>query len=163
MLRRALVPVFAASILSLGAASPPSTFAIKSPPWLSIESPVSPWDPASRGVAFYVRTSMREGVASLADMSGTVEGLVAGSRRSMPLEFGTTNRPGVYSVRRSWPTEGSWVLRVSVQTTTAIVTLDREGNVAAVRIPMRQTSDIPLPRPVTQREVDSTLAELAKR
>ena len=163
MLRRALVPVFATALLSLGAASAPSTRVLKSPPWLSIESPVNPWDPASRGVAFFVRTMMREGVASLADMSGTADGLVAGSRRSVPLEFGATNRPGVYSVRRSWPAEGDWVLRVSVQTTTAVVTLDRQGNVASVRIPMRQTSDIPLPRPVTQREVDSTLAELAKR
>jgi len=59
MLRRAFVPVFATALLSLAAAAPSSTRVIKWPPWLSIESPVNPWDPASRGVAFYVRTMLR--------------------------------------------------------------------------------------------------------
>ena len=163
MLGRALVPGIAAALLSLGATAP-SPRVLKWPPWISIESPVNPMDPASRGVAFFVRTMLREGTAGLSDMSGTADGLVGGVRKSIPLEFGATNRPGVYSVRRSWPAEGNWVLRVSVLTTTAIVALDREGNVASVHIPMQRNAvGDAFPRAVTQRDVDSTLAELAKR
>src|SRR5262249_53480371 len=141
MLRRALVPVFASALLSMAAAAPSSTAIIKWPPWLSIESPVNPWDPASHGVAFYVRTMVREGATSVSDMSGTAYGLVDGKRQTMPLEFGATNRPGVFAVRRSWPDEGAWVLRVSLMTTSALLTLDREGNVASVRIPTERTRD----------------------
>jgi hypothetical protein len=163
MLRRALVPVLATAVLSLGAAAPSSTRVIKWPPWLSIESPVNPWDPASRGVAFYVHTMLREGLSSVSDISGTAYGLVNGKRQTVPLEFGATSRPGVFSVRRSWPAEGSWVLRVSLHSTTALLTLDREGNVASTRIPTERTPGGVVPREVAQREVDSTLAEISKR
>jgi hypothetical protein len=163
MLRRALVPVFATALLSLGAAAPSSTRVIKWPPWLSIESPVNPWDPASRGVAFYVRTMLRDGVSNASDVTGTAYGLVDGKRQTVPLEFNATSRPGVLSVRRSWPAEGAWVLRVSLLTTTALLTLDREGNVASVRIPTERTPGGVVPRVIAQREIDSTLAELAKR
>jgi hypothetical protein len=163
MLRRALVPVFVGALLSLGAAAPSSTRVIKWPPWLSIESPVNPWDPSSRDVAFYVHTMLREGVPSVSDVTGTAYGLVSGARRTVPLQFGATGRPGVFSVRRSWPAEGSWVLRVSLLTTTALLTLDREGNVASVRIPTERTRGGVIPREVAQREIDSALAEISKR
>jgi hypothetical protein len=52
---------------------------------------------------------------------------------------------------------------VSLRTTTALLTLDREGNVAAARIPTERTPGGVVPREVAQREVDSTLAELSKR
>jgi hypothetical protein len=163
MLRRALVPVLAIAVLSLGAAAPSSTRVIKWPPWLSIESPVNPWDPASRGVAFYVHTMLREGLSSVSDMSGTAYGLVDGKHQTVPLEFGATSRQGVFSVRRSWPAQGSWVLRVSLLSTTALLVLDREGNVASARIPTERTPGGVVPREVAQREVDSTLAEISKR
>ncbi len=163
MLRRALIPVFVGALLSVGAAAPSSTRVIKWPPWLSIESPVNPWDPASRDVAFYVHAMLREGVPSVSDVTGTAYGLVSGARRTIPLQFAATGRPGVFSVRRSWPAEGSWVLRVSLLTTTALLTLDREGNVASARIPTERTPGGVVPREVAQREVDSTLAEISKR
>jgi hypothetical protein len=124
---------------------------------------VNPWDSASRDVAFYVHTMLREGVPSVSDVTGTAYGLVGGARRTITLQFGATGRPGVFSVRRSWPAEGSWVLRVSLLTTTALVTLDHEGNVASVRIPTERTPGGVVPREVAQREVDSTLAEISKR
>jgi hypothetical protein len=55
------------------------------------------------------------------------------------------------------------VLRVSLLTTTALLTLDREGNVASARIPTERTPGGVVPREVAQREVDSTLAEISKR
>jgi hypothetical protein len=160
MLRRALVPLLAGTVLCLGAAAPNSI--VKWPPWLSIESPVNPWDAASHGVAFYVHTMLREGVPSLSDMSGTADGVVNGERRTMPLELASTSRPGVFSVRRTWPADGAWVLRISLHSTTAIVSIDRNGAVS-MRIPTESTHGGVVPRAVSQREVDSTLAELAKR
>jgi len=165
MLRRAFVPVVGITALSLvAAATPPAPARIlKWPPWLSIESPVNPWDPSSRGVAFYVRAMVRDGIPAVEDLTGIADGFVGGVRRSVPLGFATTTRPGVFSVRRSWPTEGAWVVRVSLHATTALVTLGRDGGVASVRIPTERTPDGVLPRAISQREVDSTLAELAKR
>lgn len=163
MLRRALVPFVGIAALSLAAAAPPASRVIKWPPWLSIESPVNPWDPASRGVAFYVHGMLREGLPSLADVSGTAEGLVKGERRSVPLEVTTTTRPGVFAVRRAWPAEGTWMVRVSLLTTTALITLDRDGKVGSVTIPTVATPGGVVPRAIAQREVDSTLTELAKR
>lgn len=160
MLRRALVPLLAGAALCLGAAAPNSI--VKWPPWLSIESPLNPWDASSRGVAFYVHTALREGVPSLSDMSGTADGVVNGERRTMPLELASTSRPGVFSVRRTWPADGAWVLRISLHSTTAIVSIDRSG-VVSTRIPTVSTPGGVVPRAVTQREVDSTLTELARR
>jgi hypothetical protein len=163
MLRRALVPFVGIAALSLAAAAPPASRIIRWPPWLSIESPVNPWDPASKGVAFYVHGMLREGLPTLSDVSGAAEGLVNGERRSVPLEFKTTSRPGVFAVRRDWPSDGTWVVRVSLLTTTALITFDRDGTVGSVTIPTVVTSGGTVPRAIAQREVDSTLTELAKR
>jgi hypothetical protein len=67
----------------------------------------------------------------------------------------------VFALRRQWPSEGAWVLRVALRTTTAIVALDREGRVASVRVPTERRSGDEIPRAVTQREVDSTLVAIA--
>lgn len=163
MLRRALVPFVALATLSLAAAAPPASGIVKWPPWLSIESPVSPWDPASHGVAFYVHAMLREGLPSLGDVSGAAEGLVNGERRTVPLEFTSTTRPGVFAVRRAWPGGGTWVIRVSLLTTSALITLDRDGRVGSVTVPTVATPGGVVPRALAQREVDSTLTELAKR
>jgi hypothetical protein len=136
---------------------------VKWPPWLSIESPVNPFDPTARGAAFLVHAVFREGQAQLSDISGTAEGLVNGARRSISLHFDSTGRPGVFAVRRQWPSDGSWLLRIALQHTTAIVTLDRAGNIASVRVPTALASGSQIPRPVDAKEIDSTLAEAARR
>src|SRR3954463_15018756 len=162
MSRRSIVPLVAAVLLGVTAAASTST-AIKSPPWLSIESPVNPYDPDTRGAAMVVHATFREGNSQLSDVSGTAEGIVNGSRRSVPLRFGATSRANAYALRRQWPTEGTWLLRINLRNTTAIVGLDQAGNVSSVRVPTELTSGIPLPRGVTAREIDSTLAASTKR
>lgn len=161
MIRRALVP---AALLALATATAAfaNPVAAKWPPWLSIESPVNPFDPTARGAAFLVHAAVREGQAQLSDVSGTAEGLVNGTRRSIILRFDVTGRPGVFAVRRQWPSDGTWLVRIALQHTTAIVTLDRSGNVASVRVPTELASGNQLPRLVDAREIDSTLAEAAK-
>jgi hypothetical protein len=135
----------------------------KSPPWISIESPVNPYDATTRGAAMLVHAEFREGSSQLSDLSGTAEGLVAGARRSVPLRFEATSKPDVYALRRQWPGEGAWLLRIALRTTTAVVSLDRAGNVASVRVPTESSQGIPLPRAVPAKEIDTMLADAAKR
>jgi hypothetical protein len=152
----------AIGIALTGAATRPAIF--KSPPWISIESPVNPYDAATRNAVLLVHAEFREGDSQLADLSGTAEGLVRGARQSVPLRFDATSRPNVYALRRQWPSDGAWLVRINLRATTALVSLDRSGNVAASRIPTEAgPGGMPLPRAVTAREVDSTLADAAKR
>src|SRR4051812_45003645 len=94
----------------------------KWPPWISIESPINPFDATVHDAVLLVHASFREGPSQLSDVSGTAEGLVNGVRRSMPLRFEDTGRPNTYSLRRQWPAQGSWLARINLRTTTAIVT-----------------------------------------
>jgi len=156
MLHRILLCAAALSLTTLAAAR-------KSPPWISIESPVNPYDATTRGAALLVHAEFREGVAQLADLTGTAEGLVNGARRSITLHFDSTSRPSVFALRRQWPAEGTWLLRLSLRTTTAVVSLDRAGNVASARVPTEMSQGIPLPRAVPSREIDAMLADANKR
>ena len=163
MIGRKLFPaVLLALVATTAAFTAPSV--IKWPPWLSIESPVNPFDATARGAELLVHATFREGQAQLADLTGSAEGLVNGVRRSVPLRFDATNRPSVFALRRQWPTEGSWVLRIALKSTTAIVTIDRDGSVGAVRVPIEQMANGDrVPRAVDAKEIDSMLAEAAKR
>jgi hypothetical protein len=161
MTRRFVLPLAALAIVAGTAAF--SAPVVKSPPWISIESPVNPYDRDSRGAAMLVHASFREGDVQLTDLTGSAEGLVGGARRSVSLRFEATSRPNVFALRKQWPTEGAWLVRINLKTTTALVTLDQAGNVASVNLPTVFSSGVPLPRAVSAREVDSTLASVARR
>lgn len=162
MRHRISAPLVAIALI-LASATVTSATALKWPPWLSIEAPVNPFDADARGAVLLVHTAVREGRTSVADLSGSAEGIVRGARRSVPLRFDATSRPDVYAVRRQWPTEGTWLLRITLlHNTTALVTLDDAGNVASTRVPTRMSSGIALPRPVAASEIDSALALAAR-
>lgn len=165
MTRRALLPAALLALITATAAfvSPFAPLLLKWPPWLSIEAPVNPFDPATRGAVLLAHATFREGQAQVSDLSGTAEGIVNGRRRSVTLRFDTTGRANVFALRRQWPTEGSWLLRIALKQTTAIVTLDRTGGIASVRVPTELQSGNQIPRLVSAKEIDSTLAEVAKR
>lgn len=162
MLRPLATLLTAVAVFAAPPASP-ATSALEWPPWLSVESPVNPFDPDARGAAMLVHTAFREGRAQLADLSGSAEGLVNGERRTIALRFEATSRPDVFALRRQWPREGAWVLRLSLRTTTAIVTLDGSGEVASVRVPTAVSGGDRLPRAVSRSEIDSVLAVVAAR
>ncbi len=82
------------------------------PPWVSIQFPANPMDPATRGAALIVRTFHHEYPAGV-PVRGTAEGLVNGERRTIELDFRETSEPGVYAVDQNWPAEGDWVLAIS--------------------------------------------------
>lgn len=162
MFRRPLVAAFAVALVASTAAfTVPSMF--KWPPWISIESPVNPYDPGARGAAMLVHVAFREGQSQLSDLRGTAEGIVGGARRSIPLRFEETGRPSTFALRRQWPSEGTWMVRLVVRETTALVTLDRAGNVLAARVPTARRGREELPRAVESREIDSTLVAASSR
>jgi len=149
----ALVEVGAAGVARLG------------PPWISIEYPPSPYDRVTREALLLVNAYHHFTPVGL-PVSGTAEGIVDGKRRSVRLEFDRTSRAGVYALRKQWPSEGSWVLSLAVtqgegehNTAGALVTLDREGKVAGVQVPLRQIAGFELrtPRRVTAAEVEAAL------
>lgn len=160
---RSVLPAVA-FVLATATGALASTSIVKWPPWISIESPVNPYDPTARGAIMLVHATFREGPARLSDVTGSAEGIVGGARRSISLHFDTTGQPNVFALQRQWPTEGAWLVRIAVRSTTAIVTLDHAGNVASVRVPT-ELSNVGdrLPRAVAAKEIDSTLAEVAKR
>src|SRR3954471_6767519 len=116
MTRQSIIPLVAAALLAVTTAATAATV-LKSPPWLSIESPVNPYDRETRGAAMVVHATFREGNTQLSDVSGTAEGIVNGSRRSLPLRFEATSHPNAYALRRQWPAEGTWLLKINLQST----------------------------------------------
>lgn len=82
------------------------------PPWISVEMPANPLDPNTREAAFVVRT-YRHSQPEATTLTGTAEGVVDGERRSVPLTFQSTGRPGVFAVDQSWSETGAWVLAIS--------------------------------------------------
>ncbi|HMA23660.1 MAG TPA: hypothetical protein VKP00_06690 [Gemmatimonadaceae bacterium] len=162
--RRITTLASCAGLVLLGAASlAAKPAAVKWPPWLSIESPVNPFDPATRGAVLLVHAITREGPPAVSALTGSAEGIVNGARRTIPLRLDTTPVPGVFAVRRQWPAEGTWLLRVSMQNTTALVSLAGDGRVEGVRVPTQHASGVDLPRAVSDKEIDSTLSAAARR
>ena len=164
MLRRTLVPVIGLT-LAVAATSVAAPALLKWPPWISIESPVNPFDASTRGAAFLVHAMLREGTPAMGDVTGTAEGLVNGARKTIPLRIDKTSHPGVFAVSKQWPAEGTWLLRISFHSTTALVAIDRNGNVGAATIPTRTLSgsNDQVPRSVTASEIDTMLASAAKQ
>ena len=133
----------------------------KGPPWISIELPVNPYDQSQRGTFLLVH-SFHHGTAMGYIVTGTAEGIVKGERRSVKLEFSGTAREGVYALRQTWPTEGTWTLVIKANqgpddAATAVVDLGPDGAVAAVRVPTMQRGQWTLPAPVSLGDVDAAL------
>ena len=158
LLRR--ISVIAAS-LALVAATP--SFG---PPWISIETPPNPYDPASRG-AFLVVHTFHHGDVVASGVTGTAEGIVSGARRTIQLAFDTTSRRGTYALRKQWPNDGTWMLVINTggqaQGVTALVDIGAQGEVANVRVPTRRNGGWDLPQQVTARDIDAALEARASR
>ena len=161
MNRRSLLAL-AGLVLATGAFVTPNI--PKWPPWLSIESPVNPYDDSARGALLLVHARFREGPSQVSDLTGTAEGIVNGARRTVALGFENTSRPDVYALKPQWQAEGRWVLRINLKTTTALVAIGADGKVGTVEVPMTTTSTGDrVPRAVTNKDVDSLLSATSKR
>jgi hypothetical protein len=154
MLRLIRLTSLVAALLATSAAA---SARAKWPPWLSIESPVNPYDGSVTGAVLLVHAATRDGTPEVSDVSGAAEGIVNGARRTIALRLDATSRPGVFAVRRQWPSEGAWLLRLSLASTTALVSIDAAGRVVGVNIPTTMAEGRPIPRAVVARDIDSTL------
>jgi len=147
----------------VGALLATTAFAKFSPPWISIEYPGNPYDFATRDTYLYVH-AFHHGEPIANSVSGTAEGVVKGERRTVSLEFKTTSRPGVYSLTKQWPSDGTWTLVIGAtqgagenSTAYAVVEIGAMGQVASVNVPVVRKSGTVLPAPVSMREVESAL------
>lgn len=159
MAGRTLLTISLAVGALLAAAAP--TPAVAGPPWIAIELPASPFSGLPRDAFLLVR-AYHHFTPITALVTGTADGLVSGERRSLPLEIAPTGITGLYVVRRQWPREGVWVLRITLDQghgrVTAVVGIGDSGEVNLVRVPTGVGS---APRPASDAEVGAMLRALA--
>jgi hypothetical protein len=158
MLRRS--PRFVPALLALTLAAAPLH---AGPPWISIELPANPLNATTRGMFLLVR-SYHHGDAMQMPVTGTATGLVKGKRQTVTLTFERTNMPGVYALRKSWPSDGAWVLAMNVggrEGPTALVGVGSDGRVHSVDVPTQTEGRNTWGREVTEKDIDDALREVA--
>ena len=156
-------------LLALGSLLAVTAFTSLGPPWISIEYPANPYDSGSRG-AFLLVHAFHHGTPVSFPVSGTAEGIVAGARRTISLEFKNTARPGVYALDKQWPSDGVWTLVVGVtqgkgeyDTAKAVVELGPNGQVMNVSVPTRMAGIHRVPDKVNMADVEASLRTRAGR
>ena len=153
-------PLLASLALSLLAATP----AFAGPPWISIEIPANPYNPATRGAFCLVRV-YHHGDAAYYPVSGSAEGLVNGARRSSALSLQETGTPGVYAVNFQPSKDGTWLLLLRIGedkehgSATVVVRLSRDGEIASARVPTHQRDGWTIPDQISPADVDRMLRE----
>jgi len=81
---------------------------------------------------YLVRSYACTGPASVS-IAATAEGVVNGERKSIPLKLEALKQPGVYQFERTWPGQGTWLVRMEMSGShqlTFIATIARDGRVA---------------------------------
>jgi hypothetical protein len=123
----------------------------------TIGSPVAARDFVAKTAAFVFRT---EGCAQpeKAEISGTAEGLVKGTRRSISLHMKAMSNPGVYAIYQNWPSEGSWIVNLkgtcAAASAGAIIPIGPKGFI-------RESSKF-FSRPATAPEMEGSLKALGE-
>ena len=155
--RAALLASLGGAILLLsGAASSSHAAWFKGGPWISIESPINPYDVPARGALFLVHT-FHHAVPTNLTVEARAEGLVDGQRRTVTISPRSL-RTGTYAVRNEWGAKGTWsVLIVATQpeprgSIQAVVDIDADGSISRVKLPQRM---------MTAADVDRSLRERA--
>lgn len=133
--------------------------AVAGPPWMSVELPANPFDRATRGAYLVVHTYHHD-VSVPYVVAGTAEGLVNGQRRTIRLDAQPTGRNGSFAIRKNWPQDGVWVLKIGVEDVeiSTAVGVGSDGEVAFVRVPTGRNG---APRQLARAEVESLLRALA--
>ena len=156
-MRAAMLATLGGATLMLSAATSSSSPArFKGGPWISIETPVNPYDASTRGAAFVVHTFHHAAPTDM-QLEGRAEGLVDGHRRTVPLTLSKAAQAGTYGVRNEWGTKGTWSVlltatqpapRVSIQ---AVVDVGADGAVARVTLPQRMQTAADIDRSLRER------------
>lgn len=155
--RAALLP--AALVLAL------ATPALAGPPWISIEYPANPLDPATRGALMVIRT-YHHGTAMRFPVTVVAEGLLDGERRTIELSVVPTSQPGVWAVRGELPEGGSWVVSATMSQDghavgSALVALGPGRDLMGVQVPHEVREGFAIPRPATRAEIESLIRTTA--
>ena len=123
----------------------------------TLGNPVASQDFRTKTAAFVFRT---EGCAdtSHAHISGTAEGLVAGTRTSVALKVTETAKSGVYAVYQTWAPNGQWVVNLNGTC---------DGSSAGAVVPIGASGFIResakfFTRPATAAEIDAALQALSQ-
>ena len=161
--RRSCLALLAVPLLL---ASLPST-AFAGPPWISIETPVNPYDPTTRG-AFLMVHAYHHGTPVSIPVTGVAEGIVNGERRTVTLRFTKTSNPGVYALANQWGAEGDWSLVITVaenpdNMAQALVQV-LDGRILSVAVPTTRGRDgMTIPRRLTKAEILASLRDRSTR
>lgn len=160
----ALTTLAGGAIVITGAARPNALFG---GPWISVESPVNPYDATTRGALLLVHT-FHHGTPIDMPMKATAEGLVDGNRRSVALDLVKSSRTGTHAVRNQWGSKGLWTVVVTATPhgddvgAQAVVEIAANGEVARVQVPTRPTGDGRALRVMSAAEIDRALRERAR-
>lgn len=149
-----------ALILVLAALAAAPGTAGAGPPWITVEYPPNPLDPATRDALLVVRT-YRHGASVASRVTAVAHGVVGRERRSVRLAVAPTGRPGVYAVRGDLPGGGAWAVRVDMveggNEATALVALAGEAGILSVRVPHGVRDGWTIPHPATEADVEEML------
>lgn len=166
--RRSTFAVAASAMMAFGAAEPAvrADVVMNGGPWISIETPVNPFDNATRGALFLVHT-FHHGTPESMPITGKAEGIVDGQRRSVDFTVAKSSRGGTYGVQRQWGTKGIWTLLVTAtppdhggsSSIQAVIDIGTDGEIERVSVPRNAQSN---PRLLTPAEVERSLAARAK-
>ena len=166
MFRRPLASLALAAALATLAVSTAQAAIRLGPPWISIELPANPLDPSTKGAFLLVRTYHHDKAIPFT-VEGRAEGMVNGERRTIKLSFDPTSKEGVLALRKSWPSEGAWVLVITgmpgENAITALVSIAEDGEVRQVRVPTRlvENGRWTVPAKVTQADVETALRQVS--
>lgn len=126
------------------------------PPWITVEHPPNPLDRETRGALLVVHTYHHAGAVP-AEVSAVAHPAGEGDASALKLEVGATSRPGVYAVRGDLPEREAWVVVVTMRAgeaaASALVALERGGELTAVRVPHEVRDGWAIPHAATQAEV----------
>ena len=107
-------------------------------PWISIESPVNPYDEATRGSLFLVHT-FHHGAKVDLPVTAKAEGLVDGQRKSVVLALSKASQAGTLGVRNQWGDKGTWMVLATASehggSVQAVVEINADGSVGKVSVP----------------------------
>src|SRR5262245_47493617 len=65
-----------------------------------------------KDATYFVRTAHCGEPASMS-VTATAEGIVNGQRKSLPIKLTPTKEKGVYQFARTWPSQGTWIVRLT--------------------------------------------------
>jgi hypothetical protein len=135
-------------------------------PWISIETPVNPYESSTRGALFLVHTWVH-GTPVDMPLVGWAEGLVDGKRRSVQFTLTRSAHTGTFGVQRQWGEKGIWTLLVTAMPQAenkwriqAAVDIGADGEVERVSVPGVSAGQAP--RLLSDAEVDRGLRDRAR-